>query len=86
MHFSRGFLGRLAPTDDCIETRKNKPATRAFSFSSKRDFYNVLSVGKTADKGEIKKAYFKLAKLYHPDMNSVRYDSSFLNDTLYRGI
>lgn len=44
-------------------------AHRAFSSSSKRDFYNVLSVGKGADKGEIKKAYFKLAKKYHPDTN-----------------
>jgi len=47
----------------------NKLATRAFSSGSKRDFYDVLGVGKGADKGEIKKAYFKLAKRYHPDTN-----------------
>lgn len=29
----------------------------------------MLSVGKSADKAEIKKAYFKLAKKYHPDTN-----------------
>ena len=39
------------------------------SFSSKADFYQTLGVPKTADKGTIKKAYFKLAKKYHPDTN-----------------
>jgi len=42
---------------------------RAFSSSSKRDFYDVLGVGRGSDKGEIKKAYHKLAKKYHPDTN-----------------
>jgi len=45
------------------------PHRRAFSSSSKRDFYDVLGVGRGSDKGEIKKAYFKLAKKYHPDTN-----------------
>ena len=45
--------------------------SRTFSSSSKRDFYDILSIGKNADKGEIKKAYFKLAKMYHPDTNKV---------------
>lgn len=39
------------------------------SFSSKADFYQTLGVAKNADKGTIKKAYFKLAKKYHPDTN-----------------
>lgn len=36
---------------------------------SKRDYYEVLGVNKEANENDIKKAYRKLAREYHPDVN-----------------
>ena len=35
---------------------------------NKRDYYEVLGLGKDASEAEIKRAYRKLAAQYHPDV------------------
>ena len=37
--------------------------------SEKRDYYEVLGVGRGAQEGDLKRAFRKLAQQYHPDVN-----------------
>lgn len=37
---------------------------------AKRDYYEILGISKTADEKEIKSAYRRLAKKYHPDVST----------------
>jgi len=37
--------------------------------ASKRDYYEILGVSRNANEDEVKKAFRRLAKQYHPDAN-----------------
>ena len=43
--------------------------TGGICLANKRDYYEVMGVSKNASDDEIKKAFRKLAKQYHPDLN-----------------
>jgi hypothetical protein len=69
---SPSFPLQAFPPNTGAVTSSSTVSHRMFSSGKKRDFYEILGVDKKADKASIKKAYFKLAKMYHPDTSKVR--------------
>ena len=50
--------------------RREVKSMAEYRKQKEKDLYAILGVPKTADEAQIKKAYRKLAKKYHPDMNT----------------
>jgi molecular chaperone DnaJ len=65
--FAQGSLPFLSLTGVSPNTHSRRGAR--FTVRADTDFYSVLGVSKNATKAEIKSAYRKLARNYHPDVN-----------------
>ncbi len=86
IHDGRGPSLKSAATFENPNGTIRATSVRLFSSGAKRDLYEVLGVPKSANKAEIKKSYFKLAKKYHPDTNKVGSSRAAKSEMFWIGI
>lgn len=67
--FLSGALKGEPQVTDTRGFHSSTTTTLSAAAAGKKDYYDVLGVDRSASKDDIKKAYFKLAKKYHPDVN-----------------
>jgi curved DNA-binding protein CbpA len=50
---------------------------RLMDFDPKKDYYKILGVSSDASEKEVKSAYYKMAKMHHPDLNGGKQSNEF---------
>ena len=73
---SRQYSSRINNNNNNNNNKESRRGFHTTNASLKRDYYEVLGVKKGASSKEVKKAYFQLAKKYHPDVNKDNKDSA----------
>ena len=53
------------------------PMRHRADYDPSKDYYKILGISQSADEKEIKKAYYQLAKQYHPDLNKGQTSEKF---------